>query len=275
MGFLGGGDPEAPATEDAAAGADTNAADCPSDGTAVAPCPCDAGATFSPEAQATIDRIKADYDAAIAANQQAYDAKVAHYESRNWAMPEADFAPMREQGEALKRQKEEFEAAINECACYGDELLTLANVVYNEAGVFSMQSKTAVAYAYMNRTGGVAREPVGQEISHYKSIDARLDEFDAAERQSFRPDFTDAVKAACKRLRDQNPAANDPTNGATHWVSPSGLRPASEGCAADRFERDGRCFPHWTDARWEAGVEEIQAEGVDPDEFLFFKGVRY
>jgi hypothetical protein len=264
------------AGEQGAGAGDAAAVTSPSDGSAIQPCPCDK--SFSAEAQATIDRMKSDLDASIASNQSRYDARIAEYQRKNWAIDtnHSAFKELQTMGDALKQQKEDLENALNECACFGDDLLTLANVVYNEAGAFSMNAKTAVAYAYLNRTGGTVRAPQGTaEISHYKTINQRLNSMSETDRFSFMPDFTESIRAACRRLRDQNPQANDPTNGATHWVSPDALSSSANGCPSDRFARNGRCFPNWTDPRWEEDVVEMQAEGVPAGEFLFFKGVRY
>jgi hypothetical protein len=138
-----------------------------------------------------------------------------------------------------------------------------------------MNAKTSVAYAYMNRTKGNPREPnSGAEISHYKPLGQRAAGMNDSNAGLFAKNLTDSIEAACRRLRDKDPNKNDPTNGSTHWVSPDAL-PKAGNCASDRFASEGRCFPKWTDKRWEPGVIATQAEGVSRGEFIFYRGVRY
>ncbi|MDC0747604.1 hypothetical protein [Polyangium mundeleinium] len=272
MGFLGGGTPENVTSN---SDANSKQVSSPDEGSAVKPCPCDPNKTMSPQMKADIDAVNQKLDTAIENNQKNYDAKVARYAKENWPHDE-NIANIKARGEALKQRKKDLNDKINECACYGDGLMNLANVVYNEAGSHSMNAKTAVAYAYMNRTQGNPRAPVSaSEISHYKSIGTRAQGVNDSNAGLFAKNMTESIEAACRRLRDKDPTKNDPTNGSTHWVSPDALPKSANGCGRGFFAKDGRCFPTWTDADYEPNVRETLAEGVPRGEFIFYRGVRY
>lgn len=96
---------------------------------------------------------------------------------------------------------------------------------------------------------------------------------------------------ARQRLSDDEPAKNDPTGGATHWVSPISLEPFAN--QKDRYARTvgkatNRAFPTWARSSSDPEVErmkklgqikpayaEITVVGVDQPEFLFYVGVAY
>jgi hypothetical protein len=104
---------------------------------------------------------------------------------------------------------------------FSDKSLLLANVVVNEAGIASFDSKKAVAYAYLNRTGNSFRAPKGAEISNYIILlKDRFNKFKDYEKTSFLRQFKESVEAAEVRINDQQPNKNDPTQGSTHWISP-------------------------------------------------------
>ncbi|MRG92226.1 hypothetical protein [Polyangium spumosum] len=275
MGFPCAGTPEDPSS--GSGSADNKQVSSPDEGSAVKPCPCDPSKTMSPEMQAAIAAVNQKLDTAIENNQRNLDSKIATYEKKGWSTEnDPNLENLKRHGEELKKRKQELNDKINECACHGDGLMNLANVVYNEANSHSMNAKTAVAYAYMNRTGGTPRPPKNSaEISHYKSLGTRAESLNDGTAGLFARNLTDSIEAACRRLRDKDPKANDPTNGSTHWVSPDALPKASGGCGANYFAKDGRCFPTWTDPRWEEDVTETLAEGVPRGEFVFYNNVRY
>ncbi|MDI1480915.1 hypothetical protein [Polyangium sp. y55x31] len=274
MGFVAGGTPEKASSNGEA---DSKQVSSPDEGSAVKPCPCDPEKTMSPQMKADIAAVNAKLDTAITNNQNNLDSKIASYKKKGWPTEgDPNLENLKRRGDELKQRKKDLNDKINECACHGDGLMNLANVVYNEAGSHSMNAKTAVAYAYMNRTKGVARAPVSSsEISHYKSIGTRAQGITDSTSGLFAKQMTDSIEAACRRLRDKDPAKNDPTNGSTHWVSPDALPASANGCGNGFFANGGRCFPTWTDKRWEPGVLETEAEGVRRGEFIFYRGVRY
>ncbi|WP_240475340.1 SpvB/TcaC N-terminal domain-containing protein [Vulgatibacter incomptus] len=186
-----------------------------------------------------------------------------------------------------------FEAAENVPA---EDLLTLANVIVNEAGTKNHEAKLAIAYAWMNRVEqfGGSLEPNPREVSHYRKLSERWAQYekDPSSAKTFLIQFTQSLRAATSRLSDQNPKANDPTrdshgNGATHWVSPvKGPRGLPEYTGQeDRYSRDygkykNMAFPLWSKpapgdrASVLPGPEEIVARGVPGEDFLFYSGVR-
>lgn len=144
---------------------------------------------------------------------------------------------------------------------FDDNSLILANIIANEANAFSMKAKEAVAYAWLNRTGGTVREPTtASEISHYKKLGSRLEDekLKGSAGLGWLLDFKDSVTAAEKRLADTVPTTNDPTKGATHWVSPDapGMK--------KRYPPDG--IPAWGKR-----MTKIIVPGVPAGVFTFFK----
>lgn len=245
----------------------------------------------------------------IAAKEKQLEGKKADYDSKKWAYGKninklEDTLTGRKQ---LKAEMERIEQIVTSDEKYGDDLLLLANVVYNEAASVA-GAQTAIAYAYLNRTGGTIREPKNsQEISHYKDLDERWDGYSVltdkqkkgktakeqndmiyASQFTFIKDFPSCVEAAKTRIDDATPAENDPTNGATHWVSPEGLE---KGARADYYERDYNDittqFPIWArdpqylkdnpeeaKLHWDADkYSEFALDGVPGEKFLFYTGV--
>jgi len=204
------------------------------------------------------------------------------------------------------RQVQQWEGRINELQdqqasisgelkagiSHGSKLLFLANIVLNEAGTSNQSAKKGIAYAYLNMTGGTIREPRRGEISEYKKLGARWNATNASSRVTFLPNFIASIKAARSRLDDANPAFNDPTKGATHWISPIGLPDwsnqhgryqRSEGSAADK------AFPIWARDPKDPNVSKLQTgknailspnydefsiPGVSREQFLFYIGVK-
>lgn len=130
----------------------------------------------------------------------------------------------------------------------GDDLLTLSNVVHNEAATSNDMAKKVVAYAYMNRIGSSnsdkVREPVGKEISHYSKLLNRWKSF-----------ASDEAKLTFLRLFGKSFKA-----------------------AEDRY------FPNWAgDLNYAKKhpqffymdkFKEITIKGVPRKDFIFYKGVR-
>ncbi len=183
---------------------------------------------------------------------------------------------------------------------FTDDSLILANVVANEANISNMAAKEAIAYGWMNRTGNKVRDPVGKEVSEYKKLGSRLDDKKMTEtgKLIWLTNFKDSVIAADKRLADTTPAKNDPTKGATHWISPRApLFDSKNG--GNTHERTmnmpngtakTRFVPEWARdnndpevVKAKAGkyspyvksdFAEIIATGVNDYDFRFYKGVR-
>ncbi len=182
---------------------------------------------------------------------------------------------------------------------FDDKTLLLANVVANEANTSSMKAKEAVAYGWLNKTGNNVREPVGDEVSDYKKIDKRItDSMSLTAKLIWLGNFKDSVTAAETRLKDKNPTKNDPTSGATHWISPRAdlFNTRSKSRTHERMMKmpDGtekkRFVPEWARANDDPKVkvaktgkftdhitkdfQEIFVSGVPDYDFRFYKGVR-
>lgn len=175
---------------------------------------------------------------------------------------------------------------------HGKNLLDLANIVFNEAGAASLNGKVAVAYAWLNRTRGVMREPKSaSEVSHYVPLLERWNAIDDIGRMTFLKNFATCLSVARQRLGDRAPEKNDPTRGATHWVSPISLPEYKS--QKDRYERTvgkavRRGFPLWARGSSDPAVAAMKKQGqiaatyaelilpgVDQSEFLFYTGVKY
>lgn len=192
----------------------------------------------------------------------------------------------------LTKLRADLVAGLDAGAAHGKDLLTLANVVVNEAGSTSQASKLGVAYAYLNLTGGAVREPRGAEVSEYLTLNDRWAKLSgASERETFLKQFVGSLQAARERLDAPTPATTDPTGGATHWVSAIGL-PQFSGQAGRYSRTEGRAanraFPNWAidpgnataiaNARTKGWITPTYGErsipGVPREEFLFYTGVR-
>jgi RHS repeat-associated protein len=201
----------------------------------------------------------------------------------------------RQQIDSLTAAKDALDKSLQAGAAHGSDLLTLANVVHNEAGAYGTEEKKAMAYAYLNKTGNVVREPQKGEVSHYKELDARWDSLSDTQRLQFVKSFPTSVEAARTRLDDPNPAQSDPTARARHWVSPQGLDPFTSSTDRSKYyKRDygsakGKAFPIWAtdpkdpkNAKLQEGKHAIHTRdyteytvGKIPGEhFLFYRGVK-
>jgi hypothetical protein len=228
----------------------------------------------------------------IAELEDRIEAKRRAYAKKNKKF-DRDTLPQAVRIKTLEALRDNLGAVLGAGLAHGTKLLTLANVINNEAGTSSQTAKEAVAYAYLNRTGGVVEHPTAAVVSGYKKLPARWDGYDDTQRQSFLANFVSSLKAAQVRLDDANPTSNDPTHGATHWVSPKGLKtydPSKHG--ADRYKRTigsakDRAFPTWARATSDPevatmqqagqlgkGYQELTAPGVPDTEFLFYTDVR-
>ena len=218
------------------------------------------------------------------------------YQKKNWAIDKSKgkFKVYGDRIADLKSYKTDIEAIeIAVTSNGGDDLLTLMNVVHNEAGSYSSSAKTAVAYAYLNRIGykegGGIREPVnGSEISHYSELGDRWSGYSiTSEKLQFLGSIKSSFDAVNARYSNKG---MDPTSGSTHWVSPVGLaNRARVGYYQRTHSGITTYFPDWarsnewvkknlTKAKKWFNVDdykEIKATGVSGEEFLFYKGVKY
>lgn len=214
------------------------------------------------------------------------------YQERNWRWDESAVADQKARIRELKSLRSGFRTALRAGITHGINLLNLGNVTYNEAGSSGDLAKRAVAYAWLNRTGGTMRVPRGQEISHFRSLRDRWPGLDVSGRLTFLAQFIPSLQAARTRLIDQAPERTDPTNGATHWVSPIGLPTYNQQRHGNsRYRRtvgsaSDRAFPLWArhhdtpeaatmqrEGQLASDFEEIVVEGVSQEEFLFYRGV--
>lgn len=179
----------------------------------------------------------------------------------------------------------------------GDDLLTLANIIYNEAGNFGAAAHRAVAYAWLNRTGGTVSANRGADLSGYVRLSRRWAGYrTVAQRLTFITNFPRSLTAATTAINDSNRTRSDPTTGATHWVSPQGLpvyNPRNPDHVRERYSRtygshSNKGFPNWAVAnsdtariarlraagRIDSNYREIVVPGIPGDQFLFYRGVR-
>jgi len=243
---------------------------------------------YNIDTQQFIDDVNTFYDSQIKLYQQKYDKKVAEYKKKNWSQSDGDspFKDFLQRIQSCKQDKASFNKQVQQNCKHGDQIFTLANVVNNEAGTSNSKAKEAIAYAYLNMTGGTVREPKGAEISHYEKLNTRFSGMTDSDKYAFLPNFTQSMEAAGKRLSDSNPTANDPTSGADHWVSPSGL-PKSSKTGYYLRKKYGTYFPDWAranndpqtnkyikDGTFKKTYKEFSINGVDDGDFLFYIGVK-
>jgi RHS repeat-associated protein len=172
---------------------------------------------------------------------------------------------------------------------FTDDSLTLANVVTNEAGVDPQASKEAVAYGYLNRTGGTVRNPQGAEISHFVELQDRLPGMsDKNDKDTFLTEMKDSVAAAETRIADTK-NQHDPTQGATHWISPKAhIFDKRNGGNTQKRTIDGktRFVPDWARANNDPKLKSLQTgpnaslnknfkEITGITDFLFYRGVKF
>lgn len=222
--------------------------------------------------------------------QRQATTKEEDYKKKKWKFDPSATANFTRRVAALEKFREDFRSHLIMGIGYGDGLLTLANIVYNEAGTSSYPAQIAVAYAWLNRKQGQPSEATSGEVSHYVRLDPRWSSLGAEQKFTFLSPFLSSVSAALRRLSCDE--CGDPTRGATHWVSPRAL-PAYRR-QTDRYARTvgsyrDKAFPLWArnhiaDAAAvkkmkKAGqltdeFEEITISGVSESEFLFYRGVR-
>jgi RHS repeat-associated protein len=216
------------------------------------------------------------------------------YKAKEWKIDKTtgNFKVYQDRIDTLIKAKNDFKTMENIAKeLGGDNLLTLANVIYNEAASSNEQAKQAVAYAYLNRIGynqdSEIREPKGAEISHYSRLKNRWTSFNNQDKLTFAKEFKKSFDAAVKRLKDNNPSQNDPTQGSTHWVSPKGL---TLGKSTDTYYNTEfkKYFPNWARnqqwvknnpkdaAKWfdVKKFKEVTVKGVQRNDFIFYRGVR-
>ncbi len=180
----------------------------------------------------------------------------------------------------------------------GDDLLTLANIIYNEAGNFGPAAHRAIAYAWLNRTGGTVSANRGAELSGYLRLSRRWQGYTTmAQQLTFVTSFPRSLSAATTAMNDSNRTRSDPTTGATHWVSPQSLPtydPSNARHVRDRYPRTygshvNRGFPKWAVANSDtarlaelraarppqigSNYREIVIPGIPGEQFLFYRGV--
>ena len=229
--------------------------------------------------------------------QASVERKKQEHKKRNWAWNPVAAKREFETIAKLTIARDEFRKELRAGIAHGIDLLNLANVVRNEAGAQSGPAKKAIAYAWLNRTGGAMRVPTGQEISHFSSLRSQWSKYNDTEKQTFLEQFVPSIRAARERLDDTNPGANDPTGGATHWVSPEGLEkynPANMAHRAERYSRtygtaQDRAFPDWArdhrtavaqakargpSAIFNSDHKEFTVAGVPGTKFLFYTGIK-
>lgn len=247
-------------------------------------------------------------DTFVKGQKEIYNNKLVNlrkkYKAKNWAIDEnkGNFKTYKERLKELDTITIAFATIKTLAASKGDDLLRLANIVYNEAGNVSGlvghekdAAQSAIAYAYMNRTGGKVPKPTRGDISHYKALKNRWEGFNTDEKYEFLNKFPSAVTAAKGRLDVSGTDFYDPTYGATHWVSPVGLKEKSPYDGTERYQRTyqgmTRSYPNW--ARSETWVndkknakqakkwfdvknfKEMKACDVGLKYFTFYKGVNY
>lgn len=231
----------------------------------------------------------------IEAQIQLYQARIserrADYQRRNWQWNEDAVRDFNTRIEELRGLRTLVTNELTLGQAHGDNLTILANIVYNEAGTSNRNAKVAIAYAWLNRTGGTVREPVGNgEISNYQSLLNRWNGLGDIQRLTFLRNFGPSLSAARERLNDASPQGNDPTHGATHWVSPRGLPDFRN--QAGRYARTvgtarNKAFPNWARSTTDPAVPQMQQRsqlgqnfaeitvtGVAREEFLFYIGVQ-
>ncbi|MFL5349701.1 MAG: hypothetical protein ACJ8AT_33305 [Hyalangium sp.] len=224
--------------------------------------------------------------------QKAIEQRKAEYLKKKWAWSEKAVSDFNRRLEELSAVHSSLLTELSFGKAHGQNLLNLANIIFNEAGTKNRAAKLAVAYAWLNRTKGVMREPKNKaEISHYVPLLQRWNNLTDGQRLSFLQNFAPSLNAARQRLSDKATAKNDPTRGATHWVSPTALDPFKN--QDDYYARTlgtatNRAFPVWARGNSDSEVAkmkksgmlkenyaELTLPGIDQTDFLFYVGVVY
>lgn len=233
-------------------------------------------------------------DARIAYRERRIEQARRYFKSKNKAFTAQSAMAHRTMITRLRGLRVDIVRALTAGNRHGADLLTVANVVRNEAGEYP-HAKLAIAYGFLNKVGGVVRRPTSDEVSGYEPLPLLWNAFTHTERLSFLESFVGSVDAARQRLDDANPPLNDPTRGATHWVSPRGLPeydPSDRDHRRKRYRRTygkwkNRGFPKWARdpntpevlrmqgaGQLGQNYNEFAIRGVPGEEFLFYTGVR-
>ena len=218
----------------------------------------------------------------------------ARYARKHQAVTAKDLGPDVTRIDLLENLQARLVRAVRAAGPQGADALILAGVVLNEAGSRNDQERKAIAYAWLNRTKGTVRYPVGKEVSGYQKLHPRWQATPAGKRLSLVLDLVPSLEAAVHRLQDAHPSQHDPTQGATHWVSPRSPRKWRDKSARphhyERVYRSGtaaRAFPTWALAPGDKRIKTMQKKrqlgpndreytipGVPGWDFLFYTGVR-
>jgi len=239
--------------------------------------------TFFKEAEKFIESEKKLYEGKLKKLRK-------QYKEKNWKIDESKgkFKTYHDRIDKLTNLKTDLTNIKADAAIHGDDLLILANVVYNEAGNFEDSSRKAIAYAYLNRTGGVVREPEGSEISHYKNLKDRWEGLSKNAKYTFLEAFPDSVASAKTRLEDKTPDKNDPTSGATHWISPAAKvfdKKGGSNTHKRTIDKKVRFVPEWARSNTDPKLPELKKgknailnsnfKEIDTiPNFLFYIGVK-
>ena len=146
------------------------------------------------------------------------------------------------------------------------EVELLADIVMNEARDASAAAKSAIAYAYTNdaahhmKDGHVAMPPTkgSGTISHFAAGVTEQRFAATTDKAEYIGQIAESLDASRKRLADKA-GRGDPTQGATHWVSPD-----ADGMKT-KFPPDG--IPGW--AKKMTQIKNVP--GVPAGTFTFFK----
>ncbi|MGC2744307.1 MAG: RHS repeat-associated core domain-containing protein, partial [Candidatus Angelobacter sp.] len=131
------------------------------------------------------------------------------------------------------------------------ELLT--DIVMNEARDEGTQSKEAIAYAYVNLQGGSVVAPKKHQISNFHTGVTEERFKRDSDKKQYIQNVTDSLNAVKTRLDDPS-NKKDPTQGATHWVSPGAL------------SKMGKPIPSWTKS-----MTPVIVPGIPAATFTFYR----
>lgn len=231
-------------------------------------------------------------EAQLGLYQQAIEKRKGDYLKKKWPWTESAVSDFNRRIENLTALHASVLSELTFGKVYGEDLLNLANLIFNEAGTANRSAKVAIAYAWLNRTKGVMREPKNAaEVSYYIPLVERWNGLTDIDRLTFLQNFAICLSAARQRLGDGEATKNDPTQGSTHWVSPISL-PGFKGGKGSYQRTVGkavnRAFPTWARSNSDPELAkmkknnqvqptylELSVVGVDQASFLFYKGVNY
>jgi RHS repeat-associated protein len=178
------------------------------------------------------------------------------------------------------------------------DVLTFSAQIQSEAATSGLPARLAMAYAWLNRTGNITRAKKGSELSHYETLSKQWEGVSKSPVASrlFLQSFAQSLHAATERLIKGGD--NDPTSGATHWVSPKAMiqdlnrfsgdtqtqemtrRGLSWRTDVSGMENTSVPMPDWATAKPNkeyhlSDYAEINVADVPASEFVFYRGVRY